>query len=41
MTVVYRAGYEVRDRSYRLMANPTLPRESLRAAQREMSRFYR
>ncbi|HKW95353.1 MAG TPA: DUF3413 domain-containing protein [Methylomirabilota bacterium] len=41
VTVVYPAGYEVRDERYRLMAHPTLPRESLRAAQREMSRFYR
>jgi membrane-anchored protein YejM (alkaline phosphatase superfamily) len=27
--------------SYRLVVNPTLPRDSLRAALREMSRFYR
>ncbi len=41
VTVVYPAGYEVRDGRYRLMPNPTLPRVGLRAAQREMSRFYR
>ena len=41
VTVVYSASYEVRDRSYRLVVNPTLPRDSLRAALREMSRFYR
>ena len=36
-----RAGYEIRDRSYRLVPNPTLPRDALRAAMQEMSRFYR
>jgi hypothetical protein len=41
VTVVYPTGYEVRNGSYRLMAHPTLPRESLRAAQRDMTRFYR
>ena len=35
------AGYEIRDRSYRLVPNATLPRDALRAAMREMSRFYR
>jgi uncharacterized protein len=39
--VIYSAGHEVRDRHYRLVANPTLPRDTLRAALREMSRFYR
>ena len=41
VTVVIPAGYEIRDRSYRLISNPTIPRDSLRAALREMSRFYR
>jgi membrane-anchored protein YejM (alkaline phosphatase superfamily) len=41
VTVVFPAGYEIRDRSYRLVANPTLPRDDLRAAMHEMSRFYR
>ena len=34
-------GYEIRDRDYRLVPNPTSPREALRAAMQEMSRFYR
>jgi hypothetical protein len=38
---VYPASYEIRDRDYRLVAHPTLPRDGLRAAQKEMSRFYR
>jgi uncharacterized protein len=41
VTIVYPAGYEIRDRDYRLIEHPTLPRDSLRAALREMSRFYR
>lgn len=41
VTVVLPAGYEMRDQSYRLIQNPTLPRDALRAAMREMSRFYR
>ncbi len=41
VTIVYPASYEIRDRDYRLVAHPTLPREGLRAAQKEMSRFYR
>jgi membrane-anchored protein YejM (alkaline phosphatase superfamily) len=41
VTIVYPAGYEIRDRNYRLIEHPTLPRDSLRAALREMSRFYR
>jgi len=40
VTIVYPAGYEIRDRDYRLIEHPTLPRESLRAALGEMSRFY-
>ena len=39
--VVLPAGYEIRDRNYRLVPNATLPRDALRAAMREMSRFYR
>ena len=41
VTIVYPASYEIRDRDYRLVTHPTLPREDLRAAQKEMSRFYR
>ena len=41
VTIVYSASYEIRDRDYRLVTHPTLPREDLRAAQKEMSRFYR
>jgi len=41
VTVVFPAGYEIRDRNYRLVPNPTLPRAGLRAALHEMSRFYR
>jgi len=41
VTVVFPAGYEIRDQSYRLVANPTLPRDDLRAAMHEMGRFYR
>jgi hypothetical protein len=41
VTIVFPAGYEIRDRDYRLIEHPMLPRESLRAALREMSRFYR
>jgi len=41
VTIVYPASYEIRDRDYRLVAHPMLPRDSLRAAQREMSRFFR
>ncbi len=42
VTVVYHAAsYEIRDRNYRLVRNPTLPSDGLRAALREMSRFYR
>jgi membrane-anchored protein YejM (alkaline phosphatase superfamily) len=39
--VVLPAGYEVRDRNYRLVHNPAPPQDTLRAAMREMSRFYR
>ena len=41
VTIVYPSGNEVRDQSYRLLQNPTLARDKLRAAMREMSRFYR
>ena len=41
VTIVHPAGYEIRDRSYRLVPNPTLPRDVVRSALREMSRFYR
>ena len=41
VTVIYPASYEIRDRSYRLVPNPTVPRDVLRGALREMSRFYR
>jgi hypothetical protein len=41
VTIVYPAGYEIRDRDYRLVRHPTIPREVVRAALHEMSRFYR
>jgi membrane-anchored protein YejM (alkaline phosphatase superfamily) len=41
VTVVFPSGYEIRDRNYRLLPNPTLPRDGLRAAMHEMGRFYR
>jgi uncharacterized protein len=41
VTIVYPASYEIRDRAYRLVAHPALPRDGLRAAQQEMSRFFR
>jgi len=41
VTIVYPAGYEIRDRDYRLVGHPTIPREVVRAALHEMSRFYR
>ena len=41
VTVVFSRGYEIRDETYRLVGHPTLPYEHLRAALREMSRFYR
>ena len=41
ITVVLQDAYEVRDASYRLVPHPTLPRDGLRAALREMSRFYK
>jgi membrane-anchored protein YejM (alkaline phosphatase superfamily) len=41
VTVVLSRGYEVRDVTYRLIGHPILHHEHLRAALREMSRFYR
>jgi hypothetical protein len=41
VTIVYPASYEVRDRGYHLVRSQRPPRDSLFAAQREMSRFYR
>jgi membrane-anchored protein YejM (alkaline phosphatase superfamily) len=41
VTVVLQDAYEVRDGNYRLLPYPTLPRDGLRAALREMSRFYK
>ena len=41
VTVVFQAGYEVRGPDYRLARTQTPPREALRAAMQEMSRFYR
>ena len=41
VTVVYPAGYEIRDQHYRLVRNPKLSRDVMRAALHEMSRFYR
>jgi membrane-anchored protein YejM (alkaline phosphatase superfamily) len=39
--VVFPSGYEIRDRHYRLVPRPTLPRDVVRAAMHEMRRFYR
>jgi membrane-anchored protein YejM (alkaline phosphatase superfamily) len=41
VTVVYPTGYEIRDQNYRLVPNPKLSRDVVRAALHEMSRFYR
>ena len=41
VTVVFPSGYEIRDGSYRLVPNPTLPRGLVRDAMHEMSRFYK
>jgi uncharacterized protein len=41
VTIVSPTSYEIRDRSYRLVPNPTLPRDHLRAAMQEMRRFCR
>jgi uncharacterized protein len=41
VTIVYPAGYEIRDADYRLVRNPTIPLDVVRAALHEMGRFYR
>ena len=41
VTIVSSTSYEIRDRNYRLIPDPTLPRDRLRAAMHEMRRFYR
>jgi hypothetical protein len=41
VTVIFPAGYEVRGRDYQLARVQTPPRDALRAAMLEMSRFYR
>jgi uncharacterized protein len=41
VTVVFPAGYEVRGPDYQLARTQTPPRDALRAAMLEMSRFYR
>jgi hypothetical protein len=41
VTIVRPNGYEIRDREYRLIPNPTVPRDVVRAALHEMRRFYR
>ena len=42
VTVIYRSSYyEIRDRDYRLVTRPQRRGDVLRAALREMSRFYR
>jgi membrane-anchored protein YejM (alkaline phosphatase superfamily) len=41
VTIAYPAGYEVRDGNYRLVQNPQIPHDGLRAALQEMRRFYR
>ena len=40
VTIVYPSGNEVRDQNYRLVQNPKLSRDKLRAAMQEMSRFF-
>ena len=41
VTVVFPASYEVRTPDYRLAPVQAPPRDALRAAMREMGRFYR
>jgi len=41
VTIVHLTSYEIRDGHYRLVAHPRLPRDGLRAAEKEMSRFFR
>ena len=38
---IYPAGYEIRDADYRLIRKPTIPLDVVRAALRELGRFYR
>jgi hypothetical protein len=41
VTIVFPAGYEIRDRDYRLVGVQSPPRDALRAAMHATSRFYR
>ena len=41
VTVVFPANYEIRGPDYRLARTQAPPRDALRAAMLEMSRFYR
>jgi membrane-anchored protein YejM (alkaline phosphatase superfamily) len=41
VTVVLQSSYEVRDGNYRLVPRPSIPREAMKAALYEMTRFYR
>ena len=41
VTVIFSSGFEIRDRSYRLIASPAVSSNDIRAAFREMNRFYR
>ena len=41
VTIVYASGFEVRDPQYRLIPTPSVSPDAVRAAAREMSRFYR
>jgi membrane-anchored protein YejM (alkaline phosphatase superfamily) len=41
VTVVFPAGFEVRGPDYRLLPTQVPPRDTVRAAMQEMSRFYK
>lgn len=41
VTIAYSGATEIRDQGYHLVQNPELSRDNLRAAMREMGRFYR
>ena len=41
VTIVFPAGYEIRDRDYRLVGVQSPHRDPLRAAMHQTSRFYR
>lgn len=41
VTIVYASGFEVRDPQYHIIPTPTVSPDAVRAASREMSRFYR